>query len=134
MTPEEYERNHIRDCARCGRRAAKSAQWSDGPICRTCYERAMRVRGRCPDCGTVRLLPGRDTAGTPICRDCAGITRDFFCDCNFEGLLLGGRLCERCTLANTLGRLLNDGTGHVAPALQPLITALLETDRPKRAA
>ncbi|MFB6782500.1 hypothetical protein ACFCX0_35245 [Streptomyces sp. NPDC056352] len=92
----------------------------------------MRVRGRCPDCGTVRLLPGRDTAGTPICRDCAGITRDFFCGrCGFEGLLLGGRLCERCTLADTLGRLLNDGTGHVAPALQPMITALLETDRPK---
>jgi hypothetical protein len=46
-------------------------------------------------------------------------------------LLLGRRLCERCTLADTLGRLLNDGTGHVASALQPLVTALLEMDRPK---
>ncbi|MGW2476143.1 hypothetical protein [Streptomyces sp. NPDC001665] len=41
----------------CGRRASKSAEWSGGPICRTCYERAMRVRGRCPCCGTDRLLP-----------------------------------------------------------------------------
>lgn len=132
MTPEEYERWHVRTCARCGRRAAKSAEWSDGPICRTCYERAMRVRGRCPGCRTDRLLPGRNDAGAPVCRDCAGIVRNFFCDrCGFEGLLLGGRLCERCTLAETLGRLLDDGTGRVAPSLQPLVTALLEMDRPK---
>ncbi|MFG2785980.1 hypothetical protein [Streptomyces sp. NPDC048419] len=45
--------------------------------------------------------------------------------------MLGGRLCERCTLADTLGRLLGDSTGRVAPPLQPLVTALLEMDRPK---
>lgn len=132
MTPEEYERWMIRDCARCGRRASKSAEWSDGPICRTCYDRAMRVRGRCPCCDTDRLLPGRDTDGAPICRDCAGIVRDFFCDrCGFEGLLLSGRLCEHCTLADTLARLLDDGTGCVAPAFLPLVKILLEMDRPK---
>ncbi|MFI1652293.1 hypothetical protein ACH4XT_35920 [Streptomyces avidinii] len=92
----------------------------------------MRVRGCCPHCRADRLLPGRDAAGTPICRDCAGIVRDFFCDrCGFEGLLLGGRLCEHCTLADTLGRLLDDGTGHVAASLQPLVISLLEMDRPK---
>ncbi|MER6694584.1 hypothetical protein [Streptomyces minutiscleroticus] len=132
MTPEEYERWMIRDCTRCGRRASKSAEWSDGPICRTCYDRAMRVRGCCPGCRVDRLLPGRDATGTPICRDCAGIVRDFFCDrCGSEGLLLGGRLCEHCTLADTLGRLLDDGTGHVAAPLQPLVTSLLEMGRPK---
>jgi hypothetical protein len=132
VTPEEYERWMIRDCARCGRRASKSAEWSDGPICRTCYDRAIRVRGRCPCCDTDRLLPGRDTAGAPICRDCAGIVRDFFCNrCGFEGLLLGGRLCEHCTLADTLARLLDDGTGRVAPAFLPLVKILLEMDRPK---
>lgn len=122
----------IRDCARCGRRASKSAEWSDGPICRTCYDRAMRVRGRCPCCDTDRLLPGRDTDGAPICRDCPGIVRDFFCDrCGFEGLLLGGRLCEHCTLADTLVCLLDDGTGCVAPELPPLVKILLEMNRPK---
>ncbi|MFD3471739.1 hypothetical protein ACFWWM_36465 [Streptomyces sp. NPDC058682] len=132
MTPEEYERWMIRDCARCGRRASKSAEWSDGPICRTCYDRAMRVRGRFLCCDTDRLLPGRDTDGAPICRDCAGIVRDFFCDrCGFEGLLLGGRLCEHCTLADTLARLLDDGTGRVAPELLPSVKILLEMDRPK---
>lgn len=69
----------------------------------------------------------RRSAGT-----CAGIVRDFFCDrCGIEGLLLGGRLCECCTLADTLSHLLDDGTGRVAPSLKPLVTALLEMDRPK---
>ncbi|MFE7215535.1 hypothetical protein ACFY0A_39425 [Streptomyces sp. NPDC001698] len=41
-----------------------------------------------------------------------GHHRDFFCNrCGFEELLLGGRLCERCTLADALARLLDDGTG-----------------------
>ncbi|MFF7145844.1 hypothetical protein ACFZB5_32380 [Streptomyces nodosus] len=129
---EKYERWHIRTCARCGRRAAKSANWSDGPICRTCYERAMREQGRCPSCGTERLLPGRDAAGTAICRDCAGISRDFFCDrCGFEGLLLGGRLCERCTLSDLLTVLLDDGTGRIHPRLVALYQLLVSLDRPK---
>lgn len=132
MTPEEYERWHVRTCSRCGRRAAKSAEWSDGPVCRTCYEKAMRVRGHCPDCDADRLLPGRDGDGTPICRDCAGISRDFFCDrCGYEGMLLGRRLCERCTLADRLTDLLDDGTGQVHPRLAPLMDLLLELDRPK---
>ncbi|WP_406016687.1 hypothetical protein OG520_39605 (plasmid) [Streptomyces sp. NBC_00984] len=92
----------------------------------------MRDRGRCPGCRADRLLPGRNDAGAPVCRDCAGIVRNFFCTrCGFEGPLLGGRLSERCTLADTLGLLLDDGTGRVAPSLQPLVTALLEMDRPK---
>lgn len=98
------------------------------------HERARRVRGCCPGCRTDRLLPGRSDAGAPVCRDCAGIVRDFFCDrCGFEGLLLGRRLCERCTLADALGRLLDDGTGRVAPSLQPLVTALLEMAGPRAA-
>jgi hypothetical protein len=73
----------------------------------------MRVRGRCPACDTDRLLPGRNACGAAICRDCAGISRDFFCDrCGFEGMLLGGRLCERCTLADKLTTLLDEGTGE----------------------
>ncbi|MCZ0982355.1 hypothetical protein O1L60_35135 [Streptomyces diastatochromogenes] len=132
MTPEQYERWHLRDCARCGRRAAKSANWSDGPICRTCLERAMRVRGRCPGCSTDRLLPGRNDQGQPLCRDCAGITRDFFCSrCGFEGLLLGGWLCERCTLSSRLTGILEDGTGRPNPRLLPLHDLLVGMDRPK---
>ncbi|MFC8795600.1 hypothetical protein [Streptomyces cinereoruber] len=92
----------------------------------------MRVRGRCPSCGTDRLLPGRDAQGQPLCRDCAGITRDFFCSrCGFEGLLLGGRLCEHCTLSGRLTGILDDGTGRPNPRLLPLHDLLVGMDRPK---
>lgn len=125
-TREHYERNHLRTCARCGRWAAKAANWSDGPICRTCLDRALRIRGRCPGCGTDRLLPGRDEDAVPICRDCAGITRNFFCDrCGFEGRLHTGRLCERCTLTDKVTAALDDGTGRISPALQPLADHLI---------
>lgn len=130
-TAEQYERWHVRDCVRCGRRAAKSANW-EGPICRTCYGKALQTRGRCPGCGTDRPLPGRREDGAAICRDCAGITRCFFCDrCGFEGLLHTGRLCTRCTLSDQLHQVLDDGTGRVHPPLRPLVEALLAMPRPK---
>jgi hypothetical protein len=131
-TAEQYERWHVRTCARCGRHAAFAANWSDGPVCRTCFDRAARTRGTCPGCGAERLLPGRRGDGAAVCRDCAGITRDFFCDrCGFEGPLQGGRLCERCTLTDRLTTLLDDGTGRVSPALTPLFDAVRAMERPK---
>lgn len=131
-TPEQYERWHVRDCARCGRRAALAANWPDGPVCRTCYHKAARTRGCCAGCGASRLLPGRGADQAPICRDCAAITRDFFCDrCGFEGLLLAGRLCERCTLSGKLTAALDDGTGHISTALTPLFDALRSMAKPQ---
>ncbi len=125
-TPEQYERWHIRVCARCGRRAGLSANWPDGPLCRTCYVRALQTRGRCAGCGTSRLLPGRRADGTPTCRDCAGITRNFFCGrCGFEGRLHTGRLCSRCTFSGKLCLLLDDGSGAVSEALKPLAAELI---------
>lgn len=133
-TKEQFERWHIRDCARCGRRAAKAANW-EGPICRTCFDHAVHTWGSCPACGTHRLLPGRRQAGedVPVCRDCAAITRDFFCArCGFEGCLLGGRLCERCTLADKLTQALDDGTGQLRPELVPLRDGILGSQNLKR--
>ena len=132
MTAEQYQRWHIRDCARCGRRAAKAANWPDGPICRTCFAKATEVRGRCPGCSTDRLLPGRRPDGTAVCRDCAGITRNFFCDrCSLEGYLQLGRLCRRCTMSDQLQRTLDDGSGQVHPPLLPLVQALVSMPQPK---
>jgi hypothetical protein len=130
-TPEQYERWHIRDCARCGRRAGKAANWSDGPICRACLDKATRTRGSCTSCGTDRLLPGRQEDGRPICRDCAGITRSFSCDrCGFEGRLHTGRLCTRCTFTGQLTTLLDDGTGQINAALRPLADELISMPDP----
>lgn len=129
-TKGQYERWHMGECVRCGRRASKAANW-EGLICRTCCEKAARVRGACPGCGVERLLPGR-LDGDPACRDCAGITRDFHCDrCGTEAHLLGGRLCERCTLSDRLTVLLDDGTDRIAPALTALHTMLTQMPRPK---
>jgi hypothetical protein len=131
MSAEQYERWHIRDCVRCGRRAGKAANW-EGAICRSCAERAASTYGRCPGCDVQRLLPGRGHDQTPICRDCAGITRSFFCDrCHSEGRLLGGRLCERCTLTDRMTAALNDETGRLAPALVPLFELVCGMNTPR---
>ena len=117
-------------CARCQRAVATAATWPDGRICRTCIARASRIRGRCPRCGAARLLPGL-AGGTAICRDCAGITRDFMCSrCGIEGLLTSGKICERCALATRLAVVLDDGAGRIARALLPLRQALLDMPRP----
>ncbi|MGP3965686.1 hypothetical protein ACTWPT_58065 [Nonomuraea sp. 3N208] len=132
LSPERYERNHIRDCARCGRRAAKAANWSDGPICRTCLHKAENTHGTCPTCSTDRLLPGRRDNGEAICRDCAGITRSFSCSrCRHEGQLYTGRLCTRCTLTDLIHTVFDDGTGSISPALRPLADRLIASPNPK---
>jgi hypothetical protein len=131
MSTEQYQRWHVFDCVRCGRRAGKSANW-EGAICRSCCERAASTYGHCSGCDEDRLLPGRQPDGTPSCRDCAGITRSFFCArCNFEGRLLGGRLCERCTLSNRMNVALDDGSGRVAPALMQLFKLVCGIDKPR---
>ena len=82
----------------------------------------MRVHGRCPGCGYLRLLPGRDEHGNPLCPDCAGITRSFRCTrCRHEGHLHAAHLCTRCVLHDQLTALLDDGTGCTRPELVPLL-------------
>jgi hypothetical protein len=129
-TAEQFERWFKKTCARCGRHGYFAGVWPDGIVCRTCYDRALRTRGRCPGCGQDRVLPGR-VDGTAVCRDCAGIRVSFACTrCGEEGKLHGGRLCTRCTLADRLARLLDDGTGRIRPELVPLAEALTAMDNP----
>ncbi len=51
--------------------------------------------------------------------------------CGFEGKLLGGRLCERCTRSDGLTALLDGGTGHIHPALVPPFDLLVAMDQPR---
>jgi hypothetical protein len=130
-TAEQYERWHKRDCARCGRHGRFAARWPDGHVCRTCHDQALRLHGRCPGCGTDRVLPGLRPNGTPICPDCAGFSMAYACArCGRDGKLHGGRRCTRCTLADRLGELLDDGTGRIHPRLVPLAEHLLTMDNP----
>ncbi len=133
-TDEQYERWFMARCCRCGRRQNKAGSWPDGYVCRTCSDRAVRSRGTCPGCGQDRVLPGlRPGDGAAICPACAGFSQTFDCTrCGLEGKLLGGRLCERCSFADRLAVLLDDGTGSVRPELAPgrLAGAM---DNPQRA-
>jgi hypothetical protein len=129
-TAEQYRKWDIRTCARCQRTMPKAANFSDGSICRTCLCKALRTYETCPQCNTVRLLPGRDTTGTPICRDCAGITRNFSCTrCKCEGYLVAG-LCHKCRLSDQLTELLDDGTGRINPPMLPLFEHLCAMAKP----
>ncbi len=44
--------------------------------------------------------------------------------CPSEGRLYRGKLCIRCTVADRVATLLDNGTGHIDPALVPLAAAL----------
>jgi rRNA maturation protein Nop10 len=131
-TPDQVERWHKRDCARCGRHGWFAARWPDGHVCRTCHDQALRQHGRCPGCGTHRVLPGRrPDDGAAICPDCSGFTMSYACSqCGREGKLHGGRRCTRCALADRLCELLDDGAGRVHPRLAPLAEQLLGMDNP----
>jgi hypothetical protein len=131
-TDEQYERWFIAKCCRCGRRRNKAGSWPDGHVCRTCFDRALRVRGACPGCGQGRALPGlRPADGTAICSDCAGFSQSFACSrCGYEGKLHGGLLCTRCTLADRLTDLLGGDSGQVRPELVPLADSLVAMDNP----
>jgi len=114
-----------RVCARCDRSDVRFATtWPEGSICQRCYQRATRIHGTCPSCNTQRLLPGL-IGGTPTCTDCAGIPKDFRCSrCGREDEPDRVGLCAHCCLTDDLTVLLDDGTGRINEALQPLFAAL----------
>ncbi|MEJ7705056.1 MAG: hypothetical protein WKF47_16020 [Geodermatophilaceae bacterium] len=86
----------------------------------------MAIHGPCPGCGEQRILPGRGADGFPICPACAGIVHSAFrCRrCQVEGRLYHRKLCIRCTVTDRVTALLDNGTGHIDPALVPLAAAL----------
>jgi len=131
-TDEQYERWHKKTCARCGRFGCFAATWPDGHVCRTCHDRALKVRGRCPGCGVDRALPGvRTSDNTPVCADCAGFPVSYCCSrCGHEGKLHARHLCSRCTFADELTKLLDDGTGRIRPELVPFAEYLLAMNNP----
>jgi integrase len=118
-----------RTCARCGHHGYPAASFPEGHLCWRCLTAALAAAGTCPGCGAGgRLLPGlRD--GARICRDCAGITREFCClRCGTETGMTGrrrgpSRLCGPCSVTWTAARLLDDGTGTIAAPLRPLAAA-----------
>src|SRR5207247_4689455 len=123
--------------ARRGQHGYQAASFPEGYLCHRCRTTALAVAGTCPGCGDGgRVLPGlRD--GVRICRDCAGITRDFSClRCGTEAGMAPAtrrslrRLCDPCAVTWTAARLLDDGSGAIAVPLQPLAEALAAVPSP----
>lgn len=105
--------------------------WPDGAICGICFTTALRTRGSCPGCGEERLLPGKATDGTDICRDCAGITTNMTCEgCGTETERFRAGNCIRCVLRADLEGMLHP---HAPPdlSLKRLIGVLAGTGRPE---
>jgi hypothetical protein len=50
--------------------------------------------------------------------------------CGHEGKLHARHLCTRCTFADRLAELLDDGTDRIRPELAPLADSLLAMDNP----
>ena len=126
-----------RTCARCGHHGYPAASFPEGHLCSRCLTAALSVAGTCSGCGAAgRVLPGL-RGGVRICRDCAGITRDFSClRCGAEAGMAPAarrslrRLCGPCAVTWTAARLLDDGTGAIAAPLKPLAEALAAAPSP----
>jgi uncharacterized protein (DUF983 family) len=111
-------------CPRCRRGRAHPGYVLEEPVCSACFDRAARTYGICPGCGVDQMLPGL-ADGEPVCRSCASITREFDCQrCKAEGRLYYRKVCIRCRLDDVARDRLDDGTGQMLPALQPLVSVL----------
>ena len=118
-------------CWRCLRARSNGYNWPEGYVCDACFMRAVRLRGRCPGCGDERLLPGRHVDIGAICVACAGITTSFICStCGREAQQYYARTCFSCSLERRLRKVLDDGTGKVAPDLEPLFASLRSMANP----
>ena len=119
-------------CDRCQRMVAKiRVHWPDGSICGACFTDAVHTHGDCPDCNQHRMLPGRNAANQPICRDCAAITTALTCTrCGEEAERFRGGSCIRCILRDDLAALLRPTTPPDL-RLKRLIEILATVERPE---
>ena len=122
-----------RTCCRCGKFRFAHGLFPDGHICQACLRAALRDVRSCPGCGRGRPLIGRQGDGTAVCRECAGITREFTCrHCGYEGEFCLARTCLFCRNARKLAAFLDDGTGQPRKELLPLADYVRTQMNPER--
>jgi hypothetical protein len=118
-------------CTSCGRLSVVTARPSEGPLCSSCYDRSLRLKGVCPTCGQLRRLVLDDGGQPCVCTDCAGLAASHVCGvCGVEDRLIEKGLCERCLLVRRLDALLRAPDGPIPPALEPLYETLRSVERP----
>lgn len=124
---------HRRDrCSSCATIKAVAVVWAAGPVCSTCYQRALAAKGTCEDCGARRRIDPRDSSGRQRCSDCAGLAAFAICDgCGVEDRIWRRRRCFACNLADRVGQLLAEADGTVRVELSGLAAALVDTTSPR---
>jgi hypothetical protein len=86
-------------CAHCGQMRPPTAQRAEGPVCHPCYIAALRHRGTCTGCSTIRRLVAPPGPTATLCADCAGVPASHACtDCGIEDQLYERGRCARCSL------------------------------------
>lgn len=123
-------------CAHCGQQRRPAAHWPEGPVCRSCYDRALDAKGVCPRCGEQRRLMRYDGSETAICRECAGAPAHHVCGrCGDEHAPYQRGVCPRCVTKDRLNELLGDEDARRERGLDGLFELLLSVrsmkDRPR---
>lgn len=121
------------DCTLCDRTATVAARLPGGPVCYTCWERALLAKAICGACGRLRRPDPRYAGHEPRCSDCAALPPLQVCDdCGEESRIYEADRCRRCVLRRRVEGLLAGPDGAIADELQPLAAALAVTE-PARA-
>lgn len=120
------------ECSRCAKTRPVSARLPGGPVCSTCWERALLAKAVCGGCGCRRRPDPRHPGDDPRCSDCAGLDALQVCaGCGDETRIFEAKRCRRCVLAQRVSRLLSGPDGAVRPELEPLRDALAATEPAK---
>lgn len=116
------------DCTRCDRTSARVvARLPGGPVCYTCWERALLAKASCGGCGRLRR-PDPRHVGAPRCSDCSGFPPLQVChDCGDETRIYEANRCRRCVLRRRVDALLVGADGAIPDELEPLADALAAT-------
>jgi hypothetical protein len=119
-------------CAHCGRLQRVCAQWVEGPVCASCYHRALRAKATCPGCGQWRRLRTWKDIAKQMCSDCAGAEPYSVCaECGTEDYLYERGRCPACTLRRRLDRILGDPSERASNGLSPLHDTLVRLTSPR---
>jgi hypothetical protein len=128
-------------CAHCGKTRPPLVRWPEGPVCDPCYTAALRRRGPCTTCGTIRRLVAPPEPGAITCADCAEATglraadlRGHVCgDCGTEDKLYERGRCAACALRRRTGELLKAGAEQLPAELTAIYRSIITTDTPRSA-
>ena len=121
-------------CARCGQHKPPAANWPEGPVCDPCYTLALRHRGTCDACHTLRRLVSPPGPGATRCADCAGLPASHVCgDCGLEDKLYERGRCDDCALRRRTGELLRASGAQIPTELLAVHDAIVSTTTPRTA-